>query len=245
MNSNHHMEAHYTDTGYPYVEDGFTGFFQDMSQAPQPHYAHDGQAHDQGAAYWLMNMDSYRYGLSGQASTSYYGHYEVGHPFPHIGQGVRAWEYPPMMTIEEPTTIDDPSGENRISIMNDIPEERSPNHQDEDNSEVAWEDNINPDNMTYEELLDLGEAIGTENRGLSEELISLLPTSKYKSGGLFSRKRSEERCVICQMRYKRGDRQVSLPCKHVYHIDCGSKWLSINKTCPVCSAEVFGDESKQ
>lgn len=31
------------------------------------------------------------------------------------------------------------------------------------------------------------------------------------------------------MRYKRGDRQINLPCKHVYHTKCGSKWLSINK----------------
>lgn len=35
-----------------------------------------------------------------------------------------------------------------------------------------------------QELLDLGEAVGTESRGLSVELISLLPTSKYKSGGI-------------------------------------------------------------
>lgn len=37
------------------------------------------------------------------------------------------------------------------------------------------------------------------------------------------------RCVICQMRYKRGDQQIKLPCKHVYHSECISKWLSINK----------------
>lgn len=37
------------------------------------------------------------------------------------------------------------------------------------------------------------------------------------------------RCVICQMEYKRKDQQVTLPCKHVYHAGCGSRWLSINK----------------
>lgn len=37
------------------------------------------------------------------------------------------------------------------------------------------------------------------------------------------------RCVICQMEYKRGDRRITLPCKHVYHADCGTRWLSINK----------------
>ena len=37
------------------------------------------------------------------------------------------------------------------------------------------------------------------------------------------------RCVICQMEYKRGDKRITLPCKHLYHASCGNKWLSINK----------------
>lgn len=37
------------------------------------------------------------------------------------------------------------------------------------------------------------------------------------------------RCVICQMRYKIGDCQIKLPCKHAYHSKCIQKWLKINK----------------
>ena len=37
------------------------------------------------------------------------------------------------------------------------------------------------------------------------------------------------RCVICQMEYKRGDRRITLPCKHIYHAGCGTRWLCINK----------------
>lgn len=44
-----------------------------------------------------------------------------------------------------------------------------------------------------QELLDLGEAIGTESRGLSQDLIDSLPTTRYKSGGFFLRKKSGER----------------------------------------------------
>lgn len=80
------------------------------------------------------------------------------------------------------------------------------------------------------------------------------------------------RCVICQMTYRRGDQQMKLPCSHVYHGECITKWLSINKVyifksifffwssleyvfifccphlpsfqkCPVCNTEVFGEES--
>jgi hypothetical protein len=37
------------------------------------------------------------------------------------------------------------------------------------------------------------------------------------------------RCVICQMEYRRGNLQMTLPCKHVYHASCVTRWLSINK----------------
>ena len=47
------------------------------------------------------------------------------------------------------------------------------------------------------------------------------------------------RCVICQMRYKRGDRQIKLPCKHVYHSECISKWLGINKVCLTLNFATF------
>lgn len=37
----------------------------------------------------------------------------------------------------------------------------------------------------------MGEAVGTQSRGLSQDLISLLPVTKFKCG-LFSRKRSRK-----------------------------------------------------
>nr|DAD29830.1 TPA_asm: hypothetical protein HUJ06_031298 [Nelumbo nucifera] len=119
------------------------------------------------------------------------------------------------------------------------------NQHDPSSSQTFWQDNIDPDNMTYEELLDLGEAVGTHSRGLSQEHISQLPISKFKCG-FFSRKKSRgERCVICQMEYKRGDRQITLPCKHVYHAGCGARWLSINKACPICYREVCGNKESR
>jgi E3 ubiquitin-protein ligase BIG BROTHER-like protein len=107
------------------------------------------------------------------------------------------------------------------------------------NSEnVPREDNINPDNMTYEELQSLGEQIGTENKGLSDELISYLPTSKYRTG-FFSRNVTEE-CIVCKTYYKNGQKLITLPCQHRYHADCITQWLQLNKVCPVCNEEVFG-----
>ncbi|WOK99013.1 hypothetical protein Cni_G07725 [Canna indica] len=106
-------------------------------------------------------------------------------------------------------------------------------------SQVAREDDIDPDNMTYEELQQLGETIGTESRGLSDELIWLLPSLTYKKG-LFSKRDKHEECVICRMAYKNRDKLIKLPCQHQYHKDCITRWLKINKACPVCNEEVFG-----
>jgi len=105
--------------------------------------------------------------------------------------------------------------------------------------EVSREDNIDPDNMTYEELQRLGEEVGTETRGLSDELISYLESSKYKSG-FFSKKGKQDECVICQDEYKNRERLITLPCRHYFHASCITKWLKIEKTCPICKDEVFG-----
>ncbi|KAK6117595.1 hypothetical protein DH2020_048660 [Rehmannia glutinosa] len=61
-------------------------------------------------------------------------------------------------------------------------------------SQNIRQDEIDPDRMTYEvglELQSLGESVGTESRGLSADLISRLPTFKYKVG-LFSKKRKRK-----------------------------------------------------
>lgn len=105
--------------------------------------------------------------------------------------------------------------------------------------QVIVEDGVDPDNMTYEELQQLGEAVGTESKGLSESSIALLPTSTYKNG-IFSRKEKHNECVICCMAYKNRDKLIKLPCEHQYHQACVAKWLQINKVCPVCNKEVFG-----
>ncbi|KAI3757588.1 hypothetical protein L6452_05129 [Arctium lappa] len=100
------------------------------------------------------------------------------------------------------------------------------------------QDSVDPDNMQYEELVNLGEAVGVENRGISAACISRLPTSKYRTG-LFSKlKKKEEKCVICQMDYNSGDRLITLPCSHQYHTPCITEWLMLKKDCPVCKKEV-------
>ncbi|KAL2453961.1 E3 ubiquitin ligase BIG BROTHER [Abeliophyllum distichum] len=99
------------------------------------------------------------------------------------------------------------------------------------------DDEIDTDSMTYEQLQSLGEAVGHESKGLSEDLISRLPSFKYKTG-FFSKKRKKEECVICFAEYRNGTRLTTLPCTHIYHSECIVRWLKLNKKCPVCQKEV-------
>ncbi|KAL3348504.1 hypothetical protein AABB24_021927, partial [Solanum stoloniferum] len=243
MSGDQHMEEmHYMNMGFPYnVPESFPGFLDGVSQAPIIQY-HNNPVQIQENAYWSMNMSYYKYEHSNLESTSYHS-YENGNN--HVSRpdfAERPWEYAVPMNVHEGVSTDVIYEENTVPVEDPGTEECVLSNQDDSNHQDILEDEIDPDNMTYEELLDLGETVGTESRGLPEELINLLPTTKYKSNGIFSRKKSEERCVICQMRYKRGDRQINFPCKHIYHTECGSKWLSINKTCPICNTEVLLDE---
>ncbi|KAJ0649746.1 putative transcription factor C2H2 family [Helianthus annuus] len=97
---------------------------------------------------------------------------------------------------------------------------------------------VDPDNMEYEELVELSESVGVENRGISASLIAELPTSRYKSGGFFSKCKKKEKCVVCQMDFHSGEQLITLPCLHRYHSKCITDWLLLKKNCPICQNEV-------
>ncbi|XP_004497227.1 E3 ubiquitin ligase BIG BROTHER-related isoform X2 [Cicer arietinum] len=103
------------------------------------------------------------------------------------------------------------------------------------NSQDAWED-VDPDELSYEELLALGEVVGTESRGLSTDTIACLPSVNYKTGS--DQHGSNDSCVICRVDYEDDESLTVLSCKHLYHPECINNWLKINKVCPVCSTEV-------
>lgn len=112
---------------------------------------------------------------------------------------------------------------------------RESDDEDEDD-ELDLED-IDPDELSYEELIELGEIIGEESRGLPREQVDKCLRS-------CSFKRNEwvieiDRCVICQVEYGEGEEIVAVnPCEHPYHVDCITQWLQLKKICPICSSEV-------
>ncbi|CAK7346944.1 unnamed protein product [Dovyalis caffra] len=113
-------------------------------------------------------------------------------------------------------------------------QEGQDSNRDEDMEEE--EDEIDLDELSYEDLVALGEFIGQEKRGLSiNEISTCLHPCKYQS---LAKKTGTDRCVVCQMEYEEDESLVALSCDHPYHSECITKWLQINKICPICSIEV-------
>ncbi|KAF5450105.1 hypothetical protein F2P56_030481 [Juglans regia] len=93
----------------------------------------------------------------------------------------------------------------------------------------TWEE-VDPDELSYEELIALSEVVGTESRGLSADTLASLPSVNYKSGS--SQNGSNDSCVICRLDYEDGETLTVLSCKHSYHSECINNWLKINKVLP-------------
>ncbi|EXC08477.1 hypothetical protein L484_009620 [Morus notabilis] len=109
------------------------------------------------------------------------------------------------------------------------------------------------EDMSYEELLALGERIGNVNTGLSEEIIvSQLKTTTYLSRGtninLEETKVSDKEsnsCIICQDNYKTFEKIGILSCGHEYHAECLKKWLLIKNVCPICKSEALTHKRRE
>ena len=47
-----------------------------------------------------------------------------------------------------------------------------------------------------------------------------------------------EKCSICMMEMKKGEKYTKLPCNHGFHTDCVMQWFKeYNYKCPVCRKE--------
>ncbi|XP_071709772.1 uncharacterized protein [Rutidosis leptorrhynchoides] len=92
------------------------------------------------------------------------------------------------------------------------------------------------DDMSYEELLALGERIGSVDTGIPEHLFSkCVQESIYCSSDQIQ---DEVNCVICLEEYANMDDIGMLRvCGHDFHVGCIRKWLSMKNLCPICKAE--------
>lgn len=95
------------------------------------------------------------------------------------------------------------------------------------------------EDMTYEELQELGEAIGKVQVGVSEQKMRQLVMGTYEeTAPRRANCHCREQCTVCQELFEKKDSVMVLPCSHVYHSECISQWLQSSKLCPICSTAV-------
>ncbi|KAD6794518.1 hypothetical protein E3N88_05414 [Mikania micrantha] len=109
------------------------------------------------------------------------------------------------------------------------------------------------DHMSYEELLALGEQIGSAGSGLSNDFIlehlkmrvfaAFKSSSKPKDAS--SADQELNSCVICQTNYDDQEQIGVLDCGHEYHVECVKKWLTMKNTCPVCKSTALAAKAKE
>ncbi|KAI5075264.1 hypothetical protein GOP47_0009340 [Adiantum capillus-veneris] len=151
----------------------------------------------------------------------------------------------PLVNIDlnAPPPEDNSEAENHFGLESRSIRIRAEDHYsgDDEDADDSDEDEefLDVDNMSYEELLALGERIGTQNRGLPQDVISALPCHMFAQT---VREGECNRCVICCYNFEDGVSLLTLPCKHLYHRECIESWLHIRKNCPICNTEVMPSE---
>lgn len=93
---------------------------------------------------------------------------------------------------------------------------------------------------SYEALLNLAERLGeVKSRGLTRPDIDRLRCYRYESsGGDVPSPLDQTSCVVCLCDFEQQELVRSLPCQHEFHAHCVDKWLKMNRTCPLCRADV-------
>ena len=103
------------------------------------------------------------------------------------------------------------------------------------------EDPGSPSEYTYEQLMRLQETVGMVSKGASVQAIEALRTVTLEDARADSSIVLGEQCSICRMEFEGGDELRCLPCGHAEHAECLDQWLAINRSCPLCQADVPHD----
>ncbi|CAN6467072.1 unnamed protein product [Victoria cruziana] len=92
---------------------------------------------------------------------------------------------------------------------------------------------LDVEDMSYEELVELGDKIGYVKTGLKNDEINVC-VEKMTQCGL----EREWRCCICLEEYRHEEHLGKLECGHEYHTCCIKKWLQQKSICPICKSTV-------
>ena len=128
-----------------------------------------------------------------------------------------------------------PNNRNINRNINRYPNERTNQYREHNSMAMS-----RIDSMSYEELLELENKMGSVSKGLKQSQIDQLLSEVFTE----SKNESDQSCIICQNDFQKGNIIRRLACNHIFHKDCIDSWLLNNKTCPIDFIEVkFEDES--
>ena len=74
-----------------------------------------------------------------------------------------------------------------------------------------------------------------------DEIMNLLPSSVLNE----KKEGENNNCIICLADFEIGDNITSLPCLHLFHIDCIKHWLESKNHCPICKLEITADSLRR
>ena len=108
---------------------------------------------------------------------------------------------------------------------------------------------------SYEELRDLGDMIAIDRQipysGTRHPMGTSPPANGLKVNEIIRntdqykvKSNSKNQCSICIDGYSDNNNAMKIKvCKHEFHAWCLKKWLSQNRTCPICRADVVPSNS--
>ncbi|ESQ32536.1 hypothetical protein EUTSA_v10005099mg [Eutrema salsugineum] len=87
---------------------------------------------------------------------------------------------------------------------------------------------------SYDEIF--GQVLGNSSSTRRSEAAEELPVVELTAEELVER--GLVVCAICREELAANERLSELPCRHYYHKDCISNWLTNRNTCPLCRLNV-------
>ncbi|UJR07836.1 hypothetical protein I4U23_012119 [Adineta vaga] len=87
----------------------------------------------------------------------------------------------------------------------------------------------------------LPAAAGTTyaNPPASQNMIDALPDVIF---GQTTDEFDQKECVICRMEYEPNEQVKKLPCGHLFHANCVTRWLVRTRVCPTCRQRITSDD---
>lgn len=105
---------------------------------------------------------------------------------------------------------------------------------------------LNPDDNIFNNIFDLINN-GNFMQNFEEQTNIIVAMKKEVFDNLEEEDASlEDKCTICMLSFEEGDKCKKIECKHQFHIDCLSQWLTeCSIKCPLCRTELTKDDSEK